>query len=73
MVNQRAWTIPGQKTRRKAWGFVTRENGEAYLGRQVMTHQEASTQQTAGTRAAGSPPLVAEKFYEKPGEGDAKS
>jgi integrase len=27
-VRQRAWTIPGQRTKRKAWGFVTVEMGK---------------------------------------------
>jgi integrase len=27
-VRQRTWTIPGQRTKRKAWGFVTVQNGK---------------------------------------------
>src|SRR5947208_17140590 len=27
-VRQRTWTVPGQRTRHKAWGFVTTENGK---------------------------------------------
>jgi integrase len=27
-VRQRTWTVPGQRTKRKAWGFVTIENGK---------------------------------------------
>ena len=27
-VRQRTWTIPGQRTKRKAWGYVTVENGK---------------------------------------------
>ena len=27
-VRQRSWTIPGQRTKRKAWGFVTLEPGK---------------------------------------------
>jgi integrase len=27
-IRQRTWTIPGQRTKRKAWGFVTVENGK---------------------------------------------
>jgi hypothetical protein len=27
-VRQWAWTIPGQRTKRKAWGFVTVDNGK---------------------------------------------
>ena len=27
-VRQRTWTIPGQRTKRKAWGFVTVESGK---------------------------------------------
>jgi integrase len=26
-VRQRTWTVPGQRTKRRAWGFVTTENG----------------------------------------------
>ena len=27
-VRQRTWRVPGQRTKRKAWGFVTVENGK---------------------------------------------
>ena len=27
-VNQRLWRIPGQRTKRKAWGFTARINGK---------------------------------------------
>src|SRR5437870_10438528 len=27
-VRQRTWTVPGQRTKRKAWGFVGIENGK---------------------------------------------
>src|SRR5262249_58159989 len=27
-VRQRSWTVPGQRTKRKAWGFVTIETGK---------------------------------------------
>jgi len=27
-VRQRTWTIPGQRTKRKAWGFVAVDNGK---------------------------------------------
>jgi len=27
-VRQRTWTVPGQRTKRRAWGFVTIENGK---------------------------------------------
>src|SRR5436305_4741520 len=27
-VRQRTWTVPGQRTKRRAWGFVTAENGK---------------------------------------------
>src|SRR2546422_5110727 len=27
-VRQRTWTVPGQRTKRKAWGFVTIEDGK---------------------------------------------
>ena len=27
-VNQRLWKIPGQRTKRKAWGFTARINGK---------------------------------------------
>src|SRR5437867_1258030 len=27
-IRQRTWTVPGQRTKRRAWGFVTIEDGK---------------------------------------------
>ena len=29
-VNQRLWKIPGQRTKRKAWGFTAQINGNSF-------------------------------------------
>ena len=41
-VRQRTWRIPGQRTKRKAWGFVTVENGkEVRLFKAEWTKEDA--------------------------------
>src|SRR5260370_26131743 len=41
-VNQRPWRLPGQRTKRKAWGFTTQINGK-----QVRSYKAEWTQDDA--------------------------
>jgi len=47
-VRQRAWTIPGQRTKRKAWGFVTVDDA----GRQVRRFKAEWTKEEADAALA---------------------
>jgi integrase len=47
-VRQRLWTIPGQRTKRKAWGFVTVDNA----GKQVRRFNAAWTREDADAALA---------------------
>jgi integrase len=46
-VNQRPWKIPGQRTKRKAWGFTTQING-----RQVRRYHSEWTREDAAAELA---------------------
>jgi integrase len=46
-VNQRSWKIPGQRTRRKAWGFTIQINGQ-----QVRRYQSDWTREDAEAELA---------------------
>src|SRR5262245_431506 len=46
-VNQRLWKIPGQRTKRKAWGFTAQING-----RQVRRYKAEWTQDDAEAELA---------------------
>src|SRR5262249_4781390 len=46
-VNQRLWKIPGQRTKRKAWGFTARINGK-----QVRRYKSEWTQDVAEAELA---------------------
>jgi hypothetical protein len=46
-VNQRLWKIPGQRTKRKAWGFTARINGK-----QVRRYKAEWTQDSAEAELA---------------------
>ncbi len=48
-VNQRLWKIPGQRTKRKAWGFTAQING-----RQVRSYKAEWTQDDAEQALAGA-------------------
>jgi integrase len=46
-VNQRLWKIPGQRTKRKAWGFTAQINGK-----QVRRYKAEWTQDDAEAELA---------------------
>ena len=46
-VNQRLWKIPGQRTKRKAWGFTAQINGK-----QVRRYKAGWTQDDAEAELA---------------------
>jgi hypothetical protein len=49
-VNQRLWKIPGQRTKRKAWGFTAQINGK-----QVRRYKAEWTQDDAEAELAKVP------------------
>jgi hypothetical protein len=60
-VNQRLWSIPGQRTKRKAWGFTARINGK-----QIRRYKTEWTRDKAGGRAVQSTPADRASESERP-------
>ena len=60
-VNQRLWKLPGQRTKRKAWGFTAQINGK-----QVRRYKAEWTQDDAEAELAKALAAV-----RKVGEGEA--
>jgi len=61
-VRRRTWTIPGQRTKRKAWGFVTIESGKhrsTCLGRACRGCQQVRQFKTEWTREDAENALAA--------------
>jgi hypothetical protein len=53
-VNQRLWKIPGQRTKRKAWGFTAQINGKQvrrYKAEWTQDDAEAELAKAAADRA----------------------
>jgi hypothetical protein len=48
-VNQRLWKIPGQRTKRKAWGFTAQINGK-----QIRRYKAEWTQDDRGRVGQGA-------------------
>ena len=48
-VNQRAWKVPGQRAKRKAWGFTAQING-----RQIRRYKTEWTQDDAERELAAA-------------------
>ena len=61
-VNQRLWKIPGQRTKRKAWGFTAQINGK-----QIRSYKAEWTQDDAEAELAKALPQIEPEKPKGPG------